>query len=575
MAILANEAGEGHHAHLAHSHAHEEDIPGTVNLVAAEGDDTGYGQALFPVPAQDPNDPLQWPASKKNAILIIVSVYSFLGNATLTGINVYIPLYTELFGVSPTAASTLISYPNLCFGFSSLLLVPLYLKFGRRPVMLGTLLCFIAGLIGAARANTFGGLMAARCVHAFGAGVCEALPVQLVNDIFYIHERGKRIGYYTVALCLAAVSPLAAGYMLDGGYSWRLFFYVSFALAGAVFVLAFFFVEESSYDRTAALAAEAATMTRTGSVPAAEDDNHDATGEKNAAATTTTTTEHEHGPATSLPPSASSSVLAAAALPPRKRFVQTLSLAGRRDRGVSMVGTVLRAVTYFLVPQALWVITTYGANIGLGALGMGYTFPGLITAPPYNWSLASAGLQSLAPFVGFLAAVPFMAASDRLAAYRTRRNGGVREAEMRLGVLLVPMLVGPAGLLLYGLAAQARAAWACYLVGSALLSWSGFFYFSLTLTYAVDAHYANTSEMIIAVNVGKQAVSFGFGNAVLTWVHTRSYAVIFGGVFTGVLAANNLVVLVFLFWGKPLRRAMARSWLARLHRQTHTAGAAH
>lgn len=24
-----------------------------------EGDDTGYGQALFPVPADDPNDPLQ------------------------------------------------------------------------------------------------------------------------------------------------------------------------------------------------------------------------------------------------------------------------------------------------------------------------------------------------------------------------------------------------------------------------------------------------------------------------------------------------------------------------------------
>ena len=56
------------------SHAHEEDVPGTVNLKAAEGDDTAYGQvctaqrpgiaktnkpsqALFPVPALDPNDP--------------------------------------------------------------------------------------------------------------------------------------------------------------------------------------------------------------------------------------------------------------------------------------------------------------------------------------------------------------------------------------------------------------------------------------------------------------------------------------------------------------------------------------
>lgn len=44
---------------LVNSHAHEGDIPGTVDLSAAEGDDTGYGQALYPVPAQDPNDPLQ------------------------------------------------------------------------------------------------------------------------------------------------------------------------------------------------------------------------------------------------------------------------------------------------------------------------------------------------------------------------------------------------------------------------------------------------------------------------------------------------------------------------------------
>lgn len=30
-----------------------------MNVQAIEGDDTAYGQALFPVPAEDPNDPLQ------------------------------------------------------------------------------------------------------------------------------------------------------------------------------------------------------------------------------------------------------------------------------------------------------------------------------------------------------------------------------------------------------------------------------------------------------------------------------------------------------------------------------------
>lgn len=39
--------------------------------------------------------------------------------------------------------------------------------------------------------------MAARTVSCLGAGVCEALPVQLVNDIFFLHERGLQLGYYT------------------------------------------------------------------------------------------------------------------------------------------------------------------------------------------------------------------------------------------------------------------------------------------------------------------------------------------------------------------------------------------
>lgn len=56
---------------------------------------------------------------------------------------------------------------------------------------------FIGGLIGSSQATTFNGLMAARCIHSFGGGICEALPVQLVNDIFFLHERGERLGYYT------------------------------------------------------------------------------------------------------------------------------------------------------------------------------------------------------------------------------------------------------------------------------------------------------------------------------------------------------------------------------------------
>jgi len=87
---------------------------------------------------------------------------------------------------------------------------------------------------------------------------------------------------------------------------------------------------------------------------------------------------------------------------------------------------------------------------------------------------------------------------------------------MRLGVLLVPMLIGPAGLICYGFTAQYGLHWLGYFFGCGLLAWSGFFYFSYTIVYAVDSYFANTSEVLIAINIGKQAISFGFGFAVLT-----------------------------------------------------------
>jgi polyferredoxin len=43
------------------------------------------------------------------------------------------------------------------------------------------------------------------------------------------------------------------------------------------------------------------------------------------------------------------------------------------------------------------------------------------------------------------------------------------------------------------------------------------------------------------------------------------YAVVMSGIFGGVLLVNNLILLVFMVWGKAIRRFMSTTWLARLH----------
>ena len=66
--------------------------------------------------------------------------------------------------------------------------------------------------------------------------------------------------------------------------------------------------------------------------------------------------------------------------------------------------------------------------------------------------------------------MPLVWTSDRLAAYLTKRNNGIREAEMRLGVLIPAMVIAPCGLIVYGLTAQHDLQWVGYFAGVAIFS---------------------------------------------------------------------------------------------------------
>ncbi len=153
--------------------------------------------------------------------------------------------------------------------------------------------------------------------------------------------------------------------MLNGGYSWRLYFYVILAFAIALFILTFFIVEESSYDRKAALAAEAESSD----------------------------TQNSHQEKAGVDLNENAIDPARESIPPRKTYLQTLSPLGRLDRNVPVFKTMIRSFSYFLVPQALWVITTYGIYIGLGAFVISFTFPILIVQPPYLWDLVSTDMK--------------------------------------------------------------------------------------------------------------------------------------------------------------------------------------
>ena len=144
--------------------------------------------------------------------------------------------------------------------------------------------------------------------------------------------------------------------MLAGGYSWRLYFYVETAFAGLLVILAFLFVEETSYKRKSPDGPAS---------PASE-------GEKKVFS-------QEEVEKEGLP---SDHVEVETLIPPRRSFLATLKPWSAINHEEQFFLTIIRSFTYYLVPSVLWVVTSFGIYIGLGALVFNYTFPIKIVAPP-------------------------------------------------------------------------------------------------------------------------------------------------------------------------------------------------
>lgn len=102
----------------------------------------------------------------------------------------------------------------------------------------------------------------------------------------------------------------------------RLYFYVEFAFACALLIMAFIFVEESAYKRIVVSTSSADS----------EDNEKGHT---------------EHVEVVTLGPA-------------RRSFIQTLKPWSGIDHEAEFFMTMLRSFSYFLVPSVMWVVTSFG-----------------------------------------------------------------------------------------------------------------------------------------------------------------------------------------------------------------------
>jgi len=141
---------------------------------------------------------LTWIKWLKWLILIEVSILAFLATLNVAIINPAVALLAEEFGITEVTATyqTTIAIGTSAIG--PLIFVPIANVYGRRPVYLFTLFIGFASAIGSAVAKSYGTLILARAFNGSGAATAAVLGAGTSSDMFFMHQRGKVMGLYTL-----------------------------------------------------------------------------------------------------------------------------------------------------------------------------------------------------------------------------------------------------------------------------------------------------------------------------------------------------------------------------------------
>ncbi|CAM1508805.1 Fc.00g056530.m01.CDS01 [Cosmosporella sp. VM-42] len=159
------------------------------------------------------------------------------------------PLFAETFSLSETEVPLITGVTVMVLGFSNFIVIPFSKIFGRRATALTFGVLFLVTCIWQAVAKSYGSFMAARAIIGITAAPSETLMVQVIADMFFIHERGPWMGVYFASVALGAFVGLVISGNIAARYWWRSFFWLSTGLIAFNLVLLFFLFPETRYDR--------------------------------------------------------------------------------------------------------------------------------------------------------------------------------------------------------------------------------------------------------------------------------------------------------------------------------------
>ncbi|UKZ81785.1 hypothetical protein TrVFT333_009558 [Trichoderma virens FT-333] len=455
---------------------------------------------LIPPPTNDPNDPLNWSKIRRYYIAISACVAMFLCTFLASGPSVALPQMAEEFlghsGLKPTEriakAAYFITTVTLMQGIGCLAWMPLIIKYGRRPVYIASFTLYTVTVIWAAVADSYANQLAARIVMGFAIGAGECLAPVTIADVSFLHERSALMAVYTAAVSGGVAGGIIVSGLITIAHGWRTIYYVSVALIGTMTVVLCLTMPETSYIRNPVQA---------------ETDNASSPLDKESG------TEHTE-----------SIGFRGQSIHKKYTFLQQLRVFHGKFTEEPLVKIFVRPIGLLILPPVLWATLVMSVLIGF-LVAVSSTFSAAFSQV-YKFEPYQSGLCFISALIGSLIGIAFGGKfTDIVADYFTKRNGGVREPEMRIPAIIISLLAAPTALVLYGVGIQNRLHW-----------------------------------MVPTLGLGLPCFGFLLSFYTNPWIERVGYSIAFGtmAAITGVVL---LAGLLFYFFGKEIRHTSLR-WQA-------------
>ncbi|KAK6607285.1 hypothetical protein H4I96_02692 [Botrytis cinerea] len=527
-------------------------VPGTIHLVDLEGVMRGQHASasqlqdvvLVPSPSSDPDDPLNWTPKRKMLSTACMSMYTLMvGIASAAVYSVLEPI-SEDTGLTVDQLNAGTGYMFLFFGWGTLIAQPIALQYGKRPVYLFSMLATLGTMLWVPYATSNSAWIGSKILQGAVGAPVESLCEISITDIYFAHERGSYMGLYAFMLAGSNfLAPILAGFINDGqGWRWVMYWCAIFLAIG--FVFCFFLMEETNYDR-----APLEKTTSGDNTPGVATPKEGVLQEKSSASSKPR--DPEKGTSVDVSRAANQNTELGAVHYKPKTYVQKLSLKDKK-RDFRLFRMMIRPLIFMSLPSIAYAGFSYGSNL-IWFNVLNGTASLILSAPPYNFSSSMVGLSYVSPLLGVACASFYSGViGDKVVLWLARRNKGVLEAEHRLWLFSVSIILIPASLILWGVGAAHHIHWFGLIFAMFLIAGSNAIGLQLSVSYCIDSYKDLSGEAMATVIIIRNTMSFAMGYGITPWVTNMGYQNAFiVAAFAGL--AQVLTFFAVVKWGKSWR----------------------